>query len=137
MSRTFGKPTCGSLGLSNSIGGFPDWYLNYSKQDYALVSDNAYFLNRKELPIDFAVWHNKDDVAQGKDAVVEAALEWMGNLVYGRNVLTDTHYYEVSDTVSVSAIVENPNSHNVTARVYIENLETTFIDSIDLEKLSP
>ena len=131
--RTFGKPTYGSLGLSSSISGFPDWYLNYCKQDFALVSDLLYFLNRKELPIDFPIWHNKDDVAQGKDAVVEAALEWMGNLVYGHDVETDYSYYEPGiDTANISTVIENPNLSSITAKIFIENLEETFIDSIEL-----
>jgi len=131
--RTFGKSTVASLGLSNAITQFNDWYLNYSKQDFALLSDLNYFLNRKEFPIDDPVWHNRDDVAQGKDAVVEAALDWMNNLVYGHNVATDNQYYSTeNDTVYISATVENPNSNNVSARVFIENLDNTFIDSIDL-----
>ena len=131
--RTFGKPTYASLGLSNAITNFPGWYINYSKQDFALVSNQSYFLNRKELPIDFPVWHNKDDVAQGKDAVVETALEWMGNLVYGHDVETDDNYYKSGvDTANISTLIENPNSNSITAKIFIENLEETFIDSIEL-----
>jgi hypothetical protein len=131
--RTFGKPICGSLGANLAINNFPDWSINYSIQDFALVSDHTHFLNRRELPIDYPIWHNKDDVAQGKDAVVEAALDWMNNLVYGHFVTTDSsHYFPGNGVVNVSATIENPNSNNVTARVFIENLENTFIDSIDL-----
>jgi len=131
--RTFGKSTSASLGLSNYITNFNEWYIRYSKEDFTRVSDLTYFLNRKEIPIDFPVWHNKDDIAQAKDAVVEAALDWMNNLVYGHFVTTDdSYYYPGNDLVNISATIENPNSNNVTARVFIENLEKTYIDSIDL-----
>lgn len=118
-------------GLSNAIGNFPNWSINYSIQDFVRVSDQTYFLNRKEFPIDFPVWHNRDDVAQGKDAVVEAALEWMNNLVYGHDVNTDNKFYlPGNDTCYISAIVENPNLNNVAAKIFIEDLKNTFVDSI-------
>lgn len=129
--RTFGKSTFASFGLSNAIGNFPGWSINYSIQDFVRVSDQTYFLNRKEFPIDFPVWHNQDDVAQGKDAVVEAALEWMNNLVYGHDVNTDNKFYLAgNDTCYISAIIENPNLNNVTSKIFIEDLKNTFIDSI-------
>ena len=131
--RTFGKSTSASLGTSNYITNFPEWTLRYSEEDLTRVSDLNYFLNRKEIPIDFPIWHNKDDVAQGRDAVVETALEWMGNLVYGHDVNIDSNYYYPGiDTVNISAFIENPNSNSITAKIFIENLEETFIDSIDL-----
>jgi len=104
-------------------------------QDLARVSDQSHFLNRKEFPIDFPVWHNQDDVTQGKDAVVEKALEWINNLAYPHNTTTDKLTYSPGeDSVHLSTIVENPNSHQLSARAYLKSLEGELIDSVDLVK---
>lgn len=133
--RTFGKSTFASMGLNNAITSFPGWSINYSLQDFVRLSDQTYFLNRKEFPIDFPVWHNRDDVALGKDAVVEKALEWINNLVYPRNTITDRLTYSPGeDSCHLSTIVENPNSHQLSARAYLKTLEGVLIDSINLVK---
>ena len=93
-----------------------------------------YFLNiAKEFPIDFPVWHNRDDVALGKDAVVEKALDWMNNLVYAHDLNTDKEYYiPGTDSIILNAQVENPNSHPVSIVTYIKDLEGSLIDSVFL-----
>jgi hypothetical protein len=136
MVKTFGKPTAASLGFNLNITNFPDWCIKYSLGDMYHLRQPGNYLNRKEFPIDYPVWFNTDDVANGYDTVVEEALSWINNLVYGHNVTTDEDYYSLgNDTAMVSATVENPNSNDVTAKIYIENLENTFIDSIELTPL--
>ena len=89
-------------------------------------------LNKKEFPIDFSVWHNRDDVALGKDAVVEKALDWINNLVYAHDLNTDKEYYiPGTDSIILNAQVENPNSHPVSIVTYIKNWEG-FLDSVFL-----
>jgi hypothetical protein len=91
------------------------------------------YFNRAEFPIDFPVWHNRDDVALGKDAVVEKALWWINNLVYPHNTVIDKAYYSPEeDTVHLSTIIENPNSHQLSARAYFKTLENVVIDSVNL-----
>jgi len=34
------------------------------------TNEPGVYLNRKEFPVDYPVWFNKDDVAIGKDPVV-------------------------------------------------------------------
>ena len=131
--KSFGKSTAAGLGYNILVQGYQGFNFRYSIADIAHITNPSNFLNRKEFPVDFPVWHNPNDVAQGKDAVVEAALEWIDNLVYGYNVVTDNQYYiSGNDTANISAMVENPNSNNISAKVFIENLENTFIDSIEL-----
>ena len=133
MVRFFGTSSDGTLGDNLSIANFPGWLFRYSISDMFHSNNPGVYLNRREFPIDFPVWHNRDDVAIGKDAVVENALDWINNLVYPHNTMTDKGYYSpIVDTVHLSTIIENPNAHQLSARVYLKTLENVLIDSVDL-----
>ena len=130
--RTFGKPTWGSLGL-NEYPIIPGWDARLSTHDLFRINNPGVYLSRKEFPIDFPVWHNPDDVAMGKDAVVNKALYWINNLVYPHNTITDKlAYLPGADSVHLSTIIENPNSHQLSARAYLKTIEGIFIDSVNL-----
>ena len=132
--RTFGKPTWASLGYNEFLN-ISGWTSRYSICDMFHINDPGYYLNRREFPIDYPVWHNPDDVAQGKDAVVEKALWWISNLVYPHNTITDKRYYNpVQDTVQISTTIENPNSHQLSARGYFSTVEGVIIDSVNFTK---
>ena len=104
--KTFGKPTWGSLGAPSDISS-AGWYMSYSFLDKYNINNPNVYLNRKEYPIDFPVWHNRNDVAAGKDAIVEKALEWINNLVYPHNVRLDKNYYPLAgDTLNIFTSVE-------------------------------
>ncbi len=88
MTKIFGKPTCGAF--STVTAGewiYPDWVINLTYAPCDLVDDPGDYILRKEFPnaIDFPwvdyeeVWLTKDGVAQGRDDVVEAAIEWILN----------------------------------------------------------
>ncbi|MCK4894809.1 MAG: T9SS type A sorting domain-containing protein, partial [Calditrichia bacterium] len=133
--RFFGKPPAASLGFSLFIDNIQDWFLRYSISDMFHVHQPGNYLNRAEFPIDYPIWHNPTDAANGIDAVVEAALDWMNNLVYGHDLTIEKKYYSPNtDTLHIQALIENPNSHPISSTVYIHNLDTTFIDSISLSK---
>ncbi|HSL89043.1 MAG TPA: S41 family peptidase, partial [Ignavibacteriaceae bacterium] len=135
MVRFFGKSANSSLGDNRAIESFGDWTINYSIGDMFHTHSPGVYLNRREFPIDYPVWHNPDDVAQGKDAVVEKALEWIDNLVYPKDIKADKIYYPVGeDTVKISTIIENPNSHQLAARAYLSTLEGILIDSVNFVK---
>jgi hypothetical protein len=133
MVKTFGKSSASSLGYNEFITNFTAWTLRYSIGDMHRINQPGYYLNRKEFPIDFPVWHNKDDVALGKDAVVEKALDWINNLVYAHDLKNDKSYYiPGTDSIILNAQVENPNSHPVSIVTYIKDLEGSLIDSVFL-----
>ena len=135
--RTFGKPTCGSMGVNTELGGIGGWTINYSYGDkYEINYTGDSLLNRKEFPIDFPVWHNRDDVAQGKDAVVEKALDWINNLVYPHNTTVDEFFHNPGDPAVFSTTIENPNAHQLSSRVYVKTSDNIIIDSVDLVKQS-
>jgi len=132
-TKTFGKSTAASLGWNEYILNFSDWTLRYSISDMYHLKQPGNYLNRQEFPIEYPVWFDPYDVANGDDTVVDEALEWMNNLVYGHDVMTDKKYASPGvDLITVSATVENPNSHNVIAKVFIKALDNTLIDSLEL-----
>jgi hypothetical protein len=131
--RTFGKSSASSLGWYETITNFPEWTIWYSIGDMYHLRQPGIYLNRKEFPVDYPIWFNSEDVANGYDTVVEEALEWMNNLVYGHNVLVDiNHGLPGIDTIKVSATIENPNSYNVQAQIFIQDLNNNLIDSLEL-----
>jgi hypothetical protein len=76
-TRFFGKTSIASLGDNTDVNGYPDWWLHYSLSDMYRLSQPGVYLNRKEFPIDYPVWFNPDDVAQGIDPVVKRAVDWI------------------------------------------------------------
>ena len=135
MVKFFGKSSDASLGDNKYIYNFANWTLRYSISDMFHTNEPGIYLNRREFPIDYPIWFNPDDVANGYDTVVEEALEWINNLVYPHNIETGKKYYASGeDTVHLSTIVENPNSHQISARAYLSTVEGTLIDSVNLNK---
>jgi len=132
MVKFFGASSDATLGDNKPIN-FNGWYINYSVSDMFHANNPDVYLNRREFPIDFPVWHNRDDVAMGKDAVVEKALDWINNVVYPHSTFSDKTFYTTGeDTVNLSTIIENPNSHQLSARAYLKTLENVLIDSVNL-----
>ena len=81
--RTFGEstamavglPTQPALGTSLDLG--PDWFARVAETNtHPVGAPNAY-LTHRELPVDEPVWLRPDDVAAGRDTVVDAALRWL------------------------------------------------------------
>jgi hypothetical protein len=137
MVKFFGASSAASLGFATFIENIPDWLLGYSGADMFHVSSPGVYLSRREFPIDYPVWFNKDDVAKGIDPIVEKSLEWINNLAYGHSVTTDKMVYSAGkDTIKTSAIIENPNLHELSARLIFESLDGTVTDSTDTAELN-
>lgn len=87
----------------------------------------------QEYPAFEEVWLTPDGVANGEDDVVNCALEWMNNAAYPHDILTDrTYYSKGQDTIVISTIIENPNSHQLSARAYIKSFDNSVVDSVNL-----
>jgi hypothetical protein len=132
----FGKSTMGIYsghwGSDATLPGFDVSCVDFTLLDSRLPSLQLW---ARDFPLDEEVWLTRDGVAKGEDDVVKRALEWMNNLVYPHNIITDKSYYTLSkDTVHLSTIIENPNSYQISARAYIKTVEDVLIDSIDLSK---
>jgi hypothetical protein len=132
MVRFFGKPSVASFGHNDFVN-FPDWYLRYSLEDDYHVNQPGIYLNRSEFPIDFPVWHNPSDVANGVDAVVETALNWLNSMIYAHNVKPNSSFINpIIDSLNITANVKNPHNHNIAVAAIINTLSSVFVDSLPM-----
>lgn len=137
MVRFFGASSNGSLGGAIPIDNFNNWSLYYPYLDMYHTNDPGNYLNLKKFPIDFPVWFNKDDVAKGIDPIVEKARQWINNLAYGHSlVLNPTYFFSENDTVKATATIENPNKHDISAMLIVENHKGEAVDSIMMTPLN-
>jgi hypothetical protein len=78
MVRVFGKTTSTTFNAPVAFPtGLSGWTSRYARYDAYLVSNPTNYLTHDEFQVDEAVWFTPDDVAQGRDTVVEAAKEWI------------------------------------------------------------
>jgi hypothetical protein len=137
MARFFGKKSMGAYTYTDKQSAFSSYNYRYAIEDGSMYSNynNEGLMIHKSFPVDEEVWLTPDGVAKGQDDVVISALEWINNLVYPHNIILDKNYYSIGhDTIHISAIIKNPNSHLLAARGYIHNLNDVLIDSLDLTK---
>ena len=82
-SRTFGKSTSAAFTLptqpllGSSLDLNPGWKTRVGEANAFEVGAPHDYLTHKEFPVDEPVWLEPDDVAVGRDTVVEAALRWI------------------------------------------------------------
>ncbi len=76
MVRTFGKPSNGAFTSSDEPNLGQDWWFTKATGSGYLVDGHHYLAHTGVQP-DVEVWLTRDDVAQGRDTVVEAAIEWI------------------------------------------------------------
>jgi hypothetical protein len=75
--KTFGKSTNAAFNWPEDLG-LPDvFFARYAGGEAGPASDTTRFLTHREFPVDVPVWHTRDAVANGRDAVVEAAIAWI------------------------------------------------------------
>jgi hypothetical protein len=130
MAHFFGKATCGSLG-DNGGEILSGWIFNSSYGDIFHVNDPGTYLNRREFPVDVPVWFNADDVANGVDPVVKAAMEWINNLSYAHDVSAKPRILVPgNDTVTITAQVENPNNHSISVIAHIASMDSLMTDTM-------
>jgi hypothetical protein len=55
----------------------PHWSIQYACEDAYRIDNPHDYLTHDEFPVDEPVWLRPDDVAQGKDTVVDAAVRWI------------------------------------------------------------
>ena len=74
--RTFGKATNGAFTLSDFPALGDDWYFTKATGSGYLIDGHVYLAHTGVEP-DSKVWLERDDVAAGRDTVVEAAVRWI------------------------------------------------------------
>jgi hypothetical protein len=81
MVRFFGKSSSTAFSIrSDFYAGHSQWYASYSPWNTYLVDDPGNYLTRVEFEVDEEVWLTPDDVAQGNDTVVDAAVDWINSM---------------------------------------------------------
>jgi len=128
-TKFFGKPPAASMG-DNSFIDIDGWTLRYSISDMFHVSNPEEYLNRQEFPIDFPVWFDVNDVANGEDTVVKQAIEWINNKVYPFNALPEKSYYLPGSQISATVHLKNPNDHTITLWSLLNDSSTASYDSV-------
>ena len=134
MARLFGKPTNGAF------GGYPgemelheDWYWSYTNSNVYRIDEPGKYLTHKAFPPDEEVWLTQEDVAKGEDTVVKRAIEWIQNLAHAHDVsVNETYVIPNTDSIIVTAHIENPNHHELSLVAEINNLDDVFVDSLML-----
>ncbi len=74
--RTFGKPSNGAFTSSDSTDVEPYWWVTAATGSGYLIDGHRYLAHTGVQP-DEVVWLTRDDVAEGRDTVVEAAIRWI------------------------------------------------------------
>jgi hypothetical protein len=77
-ARIFGKTTNTAFNAPCPLDvGDPQWSLRYACADAHRIDDPHEYLTHDEFQVDEPVWLRPDDVAQGNDTVVDAAMHWI------------------------------------------------------------
>jgi hypothetical protein len=71
-----GKPSNGAFTLSDTPNLGDDWYFSKATGSGYLVDGHRY-LAHTGVQVDREVWLTRDDVAEGRDTVVAAAVRWI------------------------------------------------------------
>jgi hypothetical protein len=133
MVRYFGKPTGGSIAHGEPIYDFPDWTINYSIYTVFHINNPGVYLFGNEFCVDDTTWFDRDGVANGEDAVANKAIEWIQNLSHAHDVKVQPVYVKPEDAeITLTAEVENPNSHMLSVYAKIESQDKMPVDSIAL-----
>jgi len=136
MARSFGLGTNGAFGMSvwpesSSIPN--DWEFMKTRSNLTLTEQPDEFLTHLNIPPDEEIWLTQEDAANGEDAVVKRALEWIQNLAHAHDVAVNKNYAKPGvDSVIITAQVENPNQHELVVTAKLHNFDGVFIDSLSL-----
>ncbi len=76
-ARLFGKSTNTAFNAAALMFSDDEWQATYAWADSYLLSNPGEYLTHDLLPVDHEVWFTLDDVAEGRDTVVETAIEWI------------------------------------------------------------
>lgn len=76
-ASTFNLPTQPALGTELDLG--DDWFARIAEANFYRVGAPHNYLTHSEFPIDEHIWLLPEDVAAGKDTVVDAAIRWISH----------------------------------------------------------
>jgi hypothetical protein len=133
MARFFGLPTNGSFPAPGtprfSSTGWDTWYFDGMSGQMQSLVNNEGFLMHKGFPVDEEVWLTRDNVAKGKDDVVERAVAWITTVAH---VHTVRMTQPVRDSIRITAVVANPLSHAIALTAILSDVSNVQLDTVAL-----
>jgi hypothetical protein len=78
-ARVFGKTTNTAFTSPLGLELDPSWSASYALADAYRIDNPHDYLTHDEFPVDEPMWLTPDDVAEGNDTVVDAALRWISS----------------------------------------------------------
>jgi hypothetical protein len=142
-ARFFGKSTSAAFNSPTDLNlGNSDWYCRYAGADAYLVSNPGHYLTHEEFEVDEEVWLVPDDVAQGFDTVVKAAIAWIDTQITGipepltTKIPTSYQLHQYPNPFNPTTTIEFslPRSGFVTLRIY--NILGEEVETLVSEKLN-
>ena len=135
MSKIFGFPSNGAFGTvgHSTLTYAPDWEVWVTVTNSYLKENPEKYLTHMNFDVDEEVWLTQEDVVKGKDTAVEKAIEWINNLAYAHDVKIDRiNLKPNSDTVTITAGVENPNQNDLSVTAIATSVDSTKIDNWEM-----
>jgi hypothetical protein len=133
MVRSFGKPTNGGFhGPTYAGQSFSDaWFYEFPRNVmYSNVPGEGYLIHKGVKP-DEEVWLTRDGVANGKDDVVNRALQWIITLTYAHDAALDRHYARPGvDSVCITAVLSNSLHHTAVLSAIVTDGQGVLRDSV-------
>ena len=75
----------------------------------------------------------KSGILQADPVFEEIPLFWKNNLAYGHTLTMDKKApTTVNDTFTLKAIIENPNVHELSVKLLVENMNGVMVDSVEM-----
>ncbi len=89
-AKFFGKSTGGAFSSPIWANLWDGWSFLYSAGESYELKNPGVYLTHEELPVDYDVWLTPEFVAQGRDNVVESAMNWINSSI--TNIENSTSY---------------------------------------------
>jgi hypothetical protein len=114
---------------------------DYSTDDGIIYNYNIYNSSTQQIvlfqPDNFhleVAFRPRSGILPADPVFENIPVEWINNLPYGHSsVTTDKLVYSAGkDTIKTSAVIENPNSHELSAKLIFESLDGTVTDSTNM-----
>lgn len=137
--RTFGKSTSTAFNAPRDIEFTnPDWTGRYAEVEFYLLENPGDYLTHNEFEVDEPIWLSPELVAEGRDDVVESAVDWILGQGTSTTTIGDTEQCRIFPNPSKGKIViSNPAPEKKTLVIYSllgEEISTyELVSSADLE----